>query len=110
MIHIIIYIVFAIVTQFFTYKFIKKVDKKERKKLKEWEKEYIIEYAEIWKDAHFDQLAIQKKIQEYEKKKKLEEKQTKEALKNIKIDDDFEEIYNAELEYAIDKLENKEEL
>lgn len=105
---IIIYIIFAIITQYLTYKWVKRIDKKERKKLKKWEKNYISEYAELWKDAHFDQLAIEKIIKEYEIKKKKEQARIKEELKNIQPAENFEEIYNNELEKANERASHED--
>ena len=105
---IIIYIIFAIITQYFTYKWIRHVDVKERKKLKKWELNYISEYAELWKDAHFDQLAIEKIIKEYELKKKKEKAKIKEELKNIQPADNFDEVYNNELEQAQERVSQED--
>ena len=105
---IIIYIFFAFLSQFFVYKWIKKIDMKERKKLKTWEKSYIDEFAPLWKNAHFDQLAIEKKIKEYESLKKKEKQEIKDKLKDVNIDDQFHEIYENDLNNAIEKLEKLE--
>lgn len=106
-IKIIIYIIFAVVTQKMTYKYIKRIDKKERKKLKNWEQHYIGEYTIMWKNEHFKQLVMNKKLKDYETSKKEENKIISDKLNQVKIEDDFEKSYNLEVDNATKKLDEE---
>lgn len=108
MFYIIFYILFAFITQILTYKYVKRMDMKERKFLKKWELEYINAYKDIWKKAYFEKLAEEKKIHDYEEQLKKENKEQKEALKEVMINEEFIQEYNNNLAAAIERLEAQE--
>ena len=105
------YLGFCIVTFFCNYKWITHIEKKERKFLKKWEKEYIEAYKDIWKKQYFLRLAEEKKLKEYEKTKKKESQEQREALKEVQIDDFdlFQEDYETNFQEAEIFLQKEEE-